>query len=41
MIDLLYFIVQVSIELGMTPKEILDPYLRKDQINKGGQEKGY
>jgi len=40
-IDLWHFLVQTSIELGMTPKEILDEYLRKNQINKERQEKGY
>src|SRR5215831_8715238 len=40
-IDLLHFLVQVSIELGMTPKEILDEYMRKNRINKERQEKGY
>jgi len=40
-IDLWHFLVQTSIELGMTPKEILEQYLRKNQINKERQEKGY
>jgi dimeric dUTPase (all-alpha-NTP-PPase superfamily) len=40
-IDLWHFLVQTSIELGMTPKEILEQYLRKNQINKDRQEKGY
>lgn len=40
-IDLLHFLVQTSIELGMTPQEILEQYLRKNQINKERQEKGY
>jgi hypothetical protein len=31
----------MSIELGMTPEEILDEYLRKNQIKKERQEKGY
>jgi dimeric dUTPase (all-alpha-NTP-PPase superfamily) len=33
-----HFLVQMSIELGMTPKEILDEYLRKNQIKKERQE---
>jgi hypothetical protein len=44
MVDLLqlHFIVQVSIELGMRPKEILDEYLIKNRIKKEErQEKGY
>ncbi|MFY9797569.1 MAG: dUTPase [Candidatus Nitrosopolaris sp.] len=40
-IDLWHFLVQVSIELGMTPKGILDEYFRKNLINKERQEKGY
>lgn len=40
-IDLWHFLVQVSIELGMTPKEILDEYLRKNQINRKRQDTGY
>jgi dimeric dUTPase (all-alpha-NTP-PPase superfamily) len=40
-IDLWHFLVQTSIELGMTPKQILDEYLKKNQINKERQEKGY
>jgi hypothetical protein len=37
MVDLLqlHFIVQVSIELGMRPKEILDEYLIKKSDKKG------
>jgi hypothetical protein len=44
MVDLLqlHFIVQVSIELGMRPKKILDEYLMKNRIKKEErQEKGY
>jgi dimeric dUTPase (all-alpha-NTP-PPase superfamily) len=40
-IDLWHFVVQASIELGMTPKEILDEYTKKNQINMERQEKGY
>lgn len=40
-IDLWHFLVQTSIELGMTPNEILDEYMKKNQINKERQEKGY
>ncbi len=40
-IDLLHFLVQTSIELGMSPKEILEQYMRKNQINKERQERGY
>ncbi|MGC2669454.1 MAG: dUTPase [Candidatus Nitrosopolaris sp.] len=40
-IDLWHFLVQTSIELGMTPNEILDEYMKKNQINKERQEEGY
>src|SRR2546427_8898876 len=38
-IDMRHFLVQTSIELGMTPKEILEQYLRKNQINKEREER--
>ena len=43
MIDLLqrHFIVKASIELGMTPKEILEEYLRQNRIKKEEREEGY
>ncbi len=40
-IDLWHFVVQASIELGMTPMEILNEYCKKNQINMERQEKGY
>jgi phosphoribosyl-ATP pyrophosphohydrolase len=40
-IDLWYFLKQMSIEHGMTPIEILHEYLRKNQMNKDRQENGY
>jgi len=40
-IDLWHFLIQMSIELGMTPNEILDEYLRKNWVNKERQQKGY
>lgn len=40
-IDLWHFLIQMSIELGMTPNEILDEYLRKNRVNKERQQKGY
>jgi dimeric dUTPase (all-alpha-NTP-PPase superfamily) len=41
LIDIWHFIVDVSIELGMTPQDILDEYIRKNQINKARQKNGY
>ena len=40
-IDLWHFLVQMSIELNMTPQEILNEYLKKHQINKERHENGY
>jgi hypothetical protein len=33
--------VKVSIELGITSKEILDEYLRQNRIKKEEREEGY
>ena len=41
LVDILHFVVQASIELGMMPTEILDEYCKKNQINFERQEKGY
>jgi len=41
LIDIWHFVVDASIELGMTPKGILDEYLKKNQINKDRQKNGY
>jgi dimeric dUTPase (all-alpha-NTP-PPase superfamily) len=41
LIDIWHFVVDASIELGMTPKDILDEYLKKNQINKDRQKNGY
>ena len=34
LIDILHFVIQISIELGMTPTDILNEYNRKNKINK-------
>ena len=41
LIDLWHFLIQMSIELGMTPNEILSEYQKKHQINKQRHENGY
>lgn len=41
LIDIWHFVVDASIELGMTPQHILDEYLKKSQINKDRQKNGY
>jgi len=40
-IDIWHFLVQVSIELGMTPSNILDEYQKKNQINRQRKKDGY
>ena len=41
LIDIWHFVVQASLELGLTPKDILDEYQRKNEINRKRQRSGY
>ena len=41
LIDIWHFVVQASLEMGLTPEDILKEYKRKNQINRERQEKGY
>ncbi len=41
LIDIWHFVVQASLELGLTPKDILDEYQRKNEINRERQKSGY
>ena len=41
LIDIWHFVVQASLELGLTPKDILDEYQRKNEINRERQRSGY
>ncbi|GBC73915.1 hypothetical protein HRbin04_01324 [archaeon HR04] len=41
LIDILHFVLQISIELGMDAKDILSAYARKNAINRERQLKGY
>ncbi len=41
LIDIWHFVVQASLELGLTPKDILDEYQRKNEINRDRQRNGY
>ncbi len=41
LIDIWHFVVQASLELGLTPKDILDEYQRKNEINRDRQRSGY
>jgi|TARA_B100001013_G_scaffold280914_1_gene180932 dimeric dUTPase (all-alpha-NTP-PPase superfamily) len=41
LIDIWHFVIQASIELNLTPEEILDEYKRKNEINRQRQKNGY
>ncbi len=41
LIDIWHFVIQASLELGLTPEDILDEYERKNEINRKRQKSGY
>ena len=41
LIDIWHFVVQASLELGLTPEDILEEYRRKNKINRKRQKNGY
>lgn len=41
LIDIWHFVVQASIELGMTPADVLDEYKKKNKVNRDRQTSGY
>ena len=41
LIDIWHFVVQTSIELGMSPADILDEYTKKNRVNRERQTSGY
>ena len=41
LIDIWHFVVQASIELGMTPADILEEYKKKNRVNRDRQTSGY
>lgn len=41
LIDIWHFVVQASLELGLTPDDILSEYRRKNEINRERQRSGY
>ena len=41
LIDIWHFVVQASLELDLTPDDILKEYERKNEINKQRQKDGY
>src|SRR3712207_3348812 len=41
LIDIWHFVVQASIELGMTPGDVVNEYKKKNKINRERQTSGY
>lgn len=41
LIDIWHFVVQASLELKLTPDDILEEYKRKNEINRDRQRNGY
>ncbi|HEY7733999.1 MAG TPA: dUTPase [Nitrososphaera sp.] len=41
LIDIWHFVVQASIELGMSPSDIVDEYSKKNIVNRNRQSSGY
>ena len=41
LIDIWHFVIQASLELELTPDDILAEYVRKNEINKNRQKQGY
>ncbi|HEY7507366.1 MAG TPA: dUTPase [Nitrososphaera sp.] len=41
LIDIWHFVVQASIELGMTPSDIVEEYSKKNMVNRNRQTSGY
>lgn len=41
LVDVWHFVVQASIELGLTPEDILAEYKKKNDINRQRQRTGY
>jgi dimeric dUTPase (all-alpha-NTP-PPase superfamily) len=41
LIDIWHFVVQASIELGMSPADVFEEYKKKNQVNRNRQTSGY
>jgi dimeric dUTPase (all-alpha-NTP-PPase superfamily) len=41
LIDIWHFVVQVSMELGMSPSDVLNEYKKKNKVNRNRQASGY
>jgi len=41
LIDIWHFVVQASLELNLTPNDIVEEYKKKNKVNRERQENGY
>ena len=41
LVDIWHFVVQASIELGMSPSDVLNEYKKKNEVNRDRQLSGY
>jgi dimeric dUTPase (all-alpha-NTP-PPase superfamily) len=41
LIDIWHFVIQTSIELGMTPSDVVNEYRKKNKLNRDRQASGY
>ena len=41
LIDIWHFVIQASLELNLTPEDILNEYKRKNEVNRDRQKNGY
>ena len=41
LIDIWHFVIQASLELGMTPSDVLSEYRKKNKLNRNRQASGY
>jgi dimeric dUTPase (all-alpha-NTP-PPase superfamily) len=41
LIDIWHFVIQASIELGMTPSDVVNEYRKKNKLNRERQASGY
>ena len=41
LIDIWHFVIQASIELGMTPSDVVNEYRKKNKLNRNRQASGY
>ncbi len=41
LIDILHFVIQVALELQMTPQDVLDVYMDKNYVNRERKRSGY